>query len=58
MVGADKTTELWRPHILKEVVAQLVERSLPILEVHGSNPIICKNFHLTYLLSTVLKRRK
>ena len=25
------------------VVAQLVERSLPIPEVHGSNPVIGKN---------------
>ena len=30
------------------VVAQLVERSLPIPEVHGSNPVIGKN----YLYST------
>ena len=34
------------------VVAQLVERSLPIPEVRGSNPVI------EYLLSTVLKDEK
>ena len=27
------------------VVAQLVERSLPIAEVRGSNPVIGKNFY-------------
>ena len=37
------------------VVAQLVERSLPIPEVRGSNPIIGKNY-IEDLLSTVLKR--
>ena len=40
------------------VVAQLVERSLPIPEVRGSNPVIGKKFILNILLSTVLKRRK
>ena len=43
------------------VVAQLVERSLPIPEVRGSNPVIGKFYteHLfTCLLSTALKRRK
>ena len=43
------------------VVAQLVERSLPIQEVRGSIPVIGKIYieHLfTCLLSTVLKRRK
>ena len=43
------------------VVTQLVERLLPIPEVHGSNPVIGQIYieHLfTYLLSTVLKRRK
>ena len=40
------------------VVAQLVERSLPIPEVRGSNPVIGKNLNLTFLLSTVLKRQK
>ena len=40
------------------VVAQLVERSLPIPEVHGSNPVVDKKIILNILLSTVLKRRK
>ena len=40
------------------VVAQLVERSLPIPEVRGSNPVIGKKFILNILLSTVLKGRK
>ena len=43
------------------VVAQLVERSLPVPEVRGSNPVMGKFYieHLfTCLLSTVLKRRK
>ena len=37
------------------VVAQLVERPLPIPEVHGSNPVIGKNLYIlnTCLLSTV-----
>ena len=37
------------------VVAQLVERSLPIPEVHGSNPVIGKNVYILNicLLSTV-----
>ena len=39
------------------VVAQLVERSHPTPEVRGSNPVIGK-FYQTYILSTVLKRRK
>ena len=39
------------------VVAQLVERSLPTPEVHGSNPVIGKLLYWTFicLLSTVLK---
>ena len=43
------------------VVAQLVERSLPIPEVRGSNPVIGNIYieHLfTCLVSTVLKIRK
>ena len=43
------------------VMAQLVERLLPIAEVHGSNPVIGKIYIknlFTCLLSTVLKRRK
>ena len=51
MIGADKTTELWRPpqyrivSLLNKklgkavVVTQLVEQSLPKPELHGSNPI-------------------
>ena len=40
------------------VVAQLVERLLPLPEVLGSNPVISKNLHNEYLLSTVLTRQK
>ena len=43
------------------VVAQLVERSILLPEVQGSNPVIGKIYieHLfACLLSTVLKRRK
>ena len=40
------------------VVAQLVERLLPITEVRGSNPVIGKIFIVHCLLSTVLKRQK
>ena len=39
------------------VVAQLTEKSLPTPEFRGSNPDICK-IYITYILSTVLKRRK
>ena len=39
------------------VVVQLVERSLPIPEVRGSNPVIGKNYIEQCLLSTVLKTR-
>ena len=39
------------------VVAQLVERSLPIPELHGSNPVIDK-IYIEHSLSTALKRRK
>ena len=35
------------------VVAQLVERSLPIPEVRGSNPVIGKKYIEHLLLSTV-----
>ena len=37
------------------VVAQLVERSIPIPEVHGSNPVVGKNLFISNicLLSTV-----
>ena len=40
------------------VVAQLVERLLPIPEVHGSNPVIGKIYIEHCLLSTVYKRQK
>ena len=36
------------------VVAQLVERSLPIPEVCGSNPVI-GYLYITFMLSTLLK---
>ena len=41
-------------------MAQLAERSLPILEVRGSNPDTSKNFieHLFTVNWIVLKRRK
>ena len=39
------------------VVVQLVERSLPIPEVRGSNPVIDK-LYFTCILSIVLKRQK
>ena len=39
------------------VVAQLVERLLPVPEVCGSNPVTGKKF-MEHLLSTALKRRK
>ena len=41
--------------IREVVVAQLVERSLSIPEVRGSNPVIGKNLFILniYLLSTV-----
>ena len=39
------------------VVAQLVERSLPTLEVHGSNPVIGK-IYMERFLSTLYKIRK
>ena len=49
-------------HVWAVVVAQLVEQSLPIPEVCGSNPVISKNLYLywTFLFTVnwVLKRRK
>ena len=39
------------------VVAQLVEQSLPIPEVRGSNPVIGKKY-IEHLLSTVIKNTK
>ena len=38
------------------VVAQLAERSLPTLEIHGSNPKI--EFNCAYLSIAIQKRRK
>jgi len=42
------------------VVAQLVERLLPVPEVRGSNPVIGKNLFIEHLFTVncVLKRRK
>ena len=39
------------------VVAQLVERLLPIPEARGSNPVIGKNY-IEHLLSTVFEKTK
>ena len=39
------------------IVAQMVEQSLPTLEVHFSNPVIGK-IYIEYLQSTVLKFQK
>ena len=39
-------------------MAQLVERSLPILEVRGSDPVIVKIYIKHCLLSTALKKTK
>ena len=70
MEGKDESTKLWWPFnsirvlvgtnnvVNREmVVAQLVEQSLLIPEVRGSNPVIGK-FYIEHSLSTVLKRRK
>ena len=39
-------------------VAQLVEQSLPIPEIHGLNPVISKFLFTINCIKTVLKRRK
>ena len=39
------------------VVAQLVERSLPIPEVRGSNPVIGKNIQLTFTVNSIEKTK-
>ena len=39
------------------VVAQLVERLLPIPEVHGSNPVIGKNLYLTITVNCIEKSK-
>ena len=59
--GEASVRQCLKQQLREVVVAQLVERSLPIPEVRGSNPVIGKIYieHLfTCLLSTVLKRRK
>ena len=38
-------------------VAQLVERSLPIPEVRGSNPVIGKNLHSTFTVNCIEKTK-
>ena len=40
------------------VVAQLVERLLPIPEVRGSNPVIGKNLYRTFTVNCIEKTRK
>ena len=39
------------------VVAQLVERLLPIPEVCGSNPVIGKNLHSTFTVNCIEKTK-
>ena len=39
------------------VVTQLVERSLPIPEVRGSNPVIGKYLYWTFTLSCIEKTK-
>ena len=39
-------------------MAQLVERSLPIPEVRGSNPVIGKNLYRTFTVSCIEKTKK
>ena len=38
-------------------VAQLVERSLPISEVRGSNPVIGKNLYRTFTVNCIEKTK-
>ena len=52
------TTTTTKEVLREVVVAQLVELSLSIPEVHGSTPVIGKILLNICLLSTVLKRRK
>ena len=44
------------------VVAQLVERSLPIPEIHGSNPVIAKFiehlFTINWIEKTKIKKKE
>ena len=39
------------------VVPQLVERSLPTPEVHGSNPVIGKKIHLMFSVNCIEKTK-
>ena len=39
------------------VVAQAVERSIPIPEVRGSNPIMGKNLYLTFTVNCIEKTK-
>ena len=39
------------------VVAQLVERLLPIPEVHGSNPVIGKKIYCTFTVNCIEKTK-
>ena len=40
------------------VVAQLVERSLPVAEVHGSNPDIGQNYNEHLFIGNCIERTK
>ena len=40
-------------HVGEVVVAQLVEQSLPIPEVRGSNPVISKNLYRTFTVNCI-----
>ena len=39
------------------VVAQLVERSLPLPEVRGSNPVLGKNLYSTFTVNCIEKTK-
>ena len=55
-ISTIRTVSLATQDIREVVVAQLVERSLMILEVRGSTPVIGKILLYICLFSTVLKR--
>ena len=55
-ISTIRTVSLATQDIREVVVAQLVERSLMILEVRGSTPVIGKILLNICLFSTVLKR--
>ena len=40
------------------VVAQLVERSLPKPDIHGSNRFICKFYYITTVLQNFIEKAK